>query len=136
MGMTRTDTLVLLGVGVFGLLMLVTCADITALAGERRATSRPTSRRSSGSIGGLFGGLFRSRESARRAACAMNLSSLGKGICLYQAVYREKYPALVNHRTLGQGPINEEPEMVKVYCYHLCFPINDSDVTAVHIGNG
>jgi hypothetical protein len=111
-GMTRLNVLVLMGVGVFGVLMLVTCADMTALAGERRATSRPTSRRSSGSIGGLFGGLFRSRETARRATCAMNLSSLGKGICLYQAGYREKFPAQVKPKTLPQGAINEEPEMV------------------------
>ena len=114
MGMTRMNVFVLMGVGVFGVLMLVTCADITALAGERRATSRPTSRRSSGSIGGLFGGLFKSRETARRATCAMNLGSLGKGICLYPAGYREKFPALANHQTLGQGAINEEPKMVKV----------------------
>jgi len=44
----------------------------------------------------------------------MNLGNLGKGICLYQAVYREKYPALVNPKTLAQGPINEEPKMVKI----------------------
>jgi hypothetical protein len=114
MGMTRVNALVLMGVGVFGVLMLVTCADITALAGERRATSRPTSRRSSGGIGGLLGSLFTSRESARRASCAMNLGNLGKGIVLYQCGYKEKFPALVNPKTLTQGAIDEEPEMVAI----------------------
>jgi hypothetical protein len=112
--MTRTNALVLMGVGVFGVLMLVTCADVTALAGERGATSRPTGRRSSGGIGGLFGGLFGARERARRAACGMNLGGLGKGMVLYQAVYRDKYPALVNPKTLAQGAIDEKPEMVKI----------------------
>ena len=109
------NVVVLMGVGVFGVLLLVTCADRAAFA-ERRATatSQPTGRASSGGIGGLLGGLFRSRETARRATCAMNLGSLGKGICLYQAGYREKFPALANHQTLGQGAINEEPKMVKV----------------------
>jgi hypothetical protein len=113
-GMTRLNVLVLMGVGVFGVLMLVVCADVTALAGERRATSRPTSRRSSRGTGGLFGSLFGARSRARQAACAMNLGNLGKGICLYQAVYREKYPALVNPKTLAQGAIDEEPEMVAI----------------------
>jgi hypothetical protein len=98
--MTRLNVLVLMGVGVFGLLMLVTCANRTAFAGNPG--------------GGLLGGLFRSRETARRATCSMNLGSIGKGISLYQACYKEKYPALANFSTDAQGAINEEPEMVKI----------------------
>jgi hypothetical protein len=112
--MTRTNALVLMGVGIFGVLMLVACADMTALASERRATSRPTGRRASRGTGGLFGSLFGARSRARQAACAMNLGSLGKGICLYQAVYKEKYPALANPTTDAQGAIDEEPEMVAI----------------------
>jgi hypothetical protein len=58
-----------------------------------------------------------SRELARRAACAMNLGSLGKGIALYQAGYKEKYPALANPATLAQGGIAEAPEMVAIASY-------------------
>jgi hypothetical protein len=100
MGMTRLNVLVLMGVGVFGLLVVGTCANRTAFAG--------------GPGGGLLGGLFRSRETARRATCSMNLGSIGKGISLYQACYKEKYPALANPATDAQGAINEEPRMVKI----------------------
>ena len=112
--MTRVNALVLMGVGVFGVLMLVACAEMPALAGERRATSRPTGRSAPKGIGGLFGSLFGARERARRAACAMNLGNLGKGICLYQSVYKEKFPALANPKTLAQGAIDEEPKMVAI----------------------
>jgi prepilin-type N-terminal cleavage/methylation domain-containing protein len=59
----------------------------------------------------LMPSLNRARELARRAACAMNLGSLGKGIGLYQAGYKEKFPALANATTDAQGAINVEPEM-------------------------
>jgi hypothetical protein len=54
------------------------------------------------------------REQARQAACAMNLSSLGKGIHLYQASHKEKYPTLANPTTDAQGGIDEAPEMVAI----------------------
>lgn len=62
----------------------------------------------------LMPSLNRARELARRAACGMNLGSLGKGIGLYQAGYKEKYPALANATTDAQGAINQEPEMVPI----------------------
>jgi len=58
--------------------------------------------------------LNHARVTPRRAACGMNLGNIGKGICLYQAVYKEQYPALANPATLAQGGIAEEPEMVAV----------------------
>ena len=62
----------------------------------------------------LMPSLNRARELARRAACGMNLGSLGKGIGLYQAGYKEKFPALANPNTDAQGAINVEPEMVTI----------------------
>jgi hypothetical protein len=58
--------------------------------------------------------LNRARVTPRTAICAMNLSSMWKGIALYQYEYKEKYPALANAVTLAQGPIDEEPEMVSI----------------------
>ena len=58
--------------------------------------------------------LNRSTEHPRGLGCAMNLSSMWKGIGLYQYEYKEKYPALANPATLAQGPIDERPEMVAV----------------------
>ena len=54
------------------------------------------------------------RELGRRTACAMNLGSLGQGISMYQAAYKDQYPALANPATLAQGAIDERPEMVAV----------------------
>jgi prepilin-type N-terminal cleavage/methylation domain-containing protein len=54
----------------------------------------------------LMPSLQRARELARRSACGMNLGSLGKGIMLYQSVYKEKYPALAN---APEGGIGVEP---------------------------
>jgi prepilin-type N-terminal cleavage/methylation domain-containing protein len=62
----------------------------------------------------LMPSLSRAQELARRATCSMNLSGLGKGIKLYQAVYKEKYPALADASTDTQGAINEEPNMVAI----------------------
>jgi hypothetical protein len=67
------------------------------------------------------------REPMRRAVCARNLGSIGKAICLYQAVYKEEYPALANRGTLAQGGIAEEPEMVAI--------VDASDESAFLDGN-
>jgi hypothetical protein len=58
--------------------------------------------------------LNNAREQARRAACSMNLGSIGKGISMYQASYKEKYPALANSGTDAQGGIDEAPEMIAI----------------------
>ena len=61
----------------------------------------------------LMPSLQRARELARRSACGMNLGSLGKGIMLYQSVYKEKYPAMTDEDASGNpitiGPINATP---------------------------
>ena len=58
--------------------------------------------------------LNNSRSLVRRSSCRMNLRCLGKGIGLYQAGYKEQYPALASLATLAQGPIDEEPGMVSI----------------------
>jgi hypothetical protein len=64
-----------------------------------------------------FFGCHGARELAKRAACAMNLGYIGKGISLYQDDYREKFPALANPAKLTQGGIAEAPEMVAIASY-------------------
>ena len=56
----------------------------------------------------LMPSLQKARELARRSSCGMNLGNLGKGISLYQSVFKEKYPAMADDG-ITLGPINETP---------------------------
>jgi len=38
--------------------------------------------------------LFKSREMAKRAGCAMNLSNAGKAVAIYKACYEDEYPTI------------------------------------------
>ena len=76
--------------------------------------------------------LNRARVTPRVVICAMNLGSLGKGIGLYQAGYRDEYPALANPNTDVQGAIDEEREMVAITNPMKASAFFDGDVK----GNG
>ena len=88
-GITRTNVFILIGGSILSVILVVSVLVL------------PSS-------------LNRARESARRAACSMNLSSISKGIFLYQSSYQEKYPALASQATHAQGAIDKEPEMVSI----------------------
>jgi hypothetical protein len=96
-GMTRTNVLVLMGVGVFGLLMVGACEDSNPpakgtenpkQANAKGATSRPADRGE--------------RERAKRAACVKNIDLIGKAVNLYQTNSVE-YPAPTNPATVARA---------------------------------
>jgi prepilin-type N-terminal cleavage/methylation domain-containing protein len=63
----------------------------------------------------LMPSLQKARELARRSSCGMNLGNLGKGISLYQSVFKEKYPAMPNENETGTaitiGKIDVKPKI-------------------------
>jgi hypothetical protein len=60
----------------------------------------------------LFCGLRSTRNLARRSQCRMNLYSIGKGICLYQNVYKDEYPALAGSSVFDDARLSETPTRV------------------------